>query len=125
MSALAALRWRPAIAHVHPEYRSEYEQSLKRKAVAASEGSKAADSQASHQNRGTVWVEKDGFARPIKVYTGLTDGANTELIKTVDDKDKDLLNGEGSVIVSEVKGGGSAGTVNPFVTPMFGGKKKE
>jgi HlyD family secretion protein len=124
----AALRWRPALAHVHPDYRSAYEQSLKRKAVAAETGTKPVGDAAKErqQNRGMVWIEQDGFVRPIKVLTGLTDGVNTEVVSVVDEKDKDLLNVDTPVVVSEVKGGGPAsGTVNPFVTPMFGKKKQQ
>ena len=54
-----ALRWKPPAAHVHPDFRTDYEQALKRKAVAATDGgdAKPANADKNPQNRGTVWVE--------------------------------------------------------------------
>jgi HlyD family secretion protein len=122
----SALRWRPpagGLAHVHPDFRSEYEAALKRKA-APDDGGKAGPSEKERQNMATAWVEKDGFARPVKVLTGRTDNINTEIVKVLD-KDENILKFDGTtpLIVGENQGG-PTGTSNPFAPKMFSGKKQ-
>jgi HlyD family secretion protein len=120
----AALRWRPPVAHVHPDYRSEYEQSLKRRAAAMAEGGASkSNEEKNQQNRGTVWIEEEGFARPVKVHTGLTDSLQTEVLEVLD-KDKNILDVDTPVITGVSQGNANAGTVNPFAPKMFGGAKK-
>jgi len=69
----------------------------------------------------TVWVEEDGFARPIQVQTGLTDGTQVEIVSG------DLKEGT-RVIIGEVRRDeGQTGTKNPFLPTFFRGnanKKK-
>jgi HlyD family secretion protein len=119
----AALRWRPPAVHVHPDYRSEYEQSLKRKAAAMAEGGNSKSQEDKNQrNRGMVWVEHEGFARPVKIHTGLTDSLQTEVLEVLD-PDKSVLDIDTPVITGISQGNANSGTVNPFAPKMFGGKK--
>jgi HlyD family secretion protein len=115
----AALRWRPPLQRVHPAHRDEYEQSLRRKAVRAENGPLAGDKQS--RNRATIWVEDQGFVRPIRIHTGLTDGSMTEVVEVIKDE---LPVGTG--IVTGENGNGEGGdTVNPFAPKVFGGGKKK
>jgi HlyD family secretion protein len=69
----------------------------------------------------TVWVEDEGFARPVQVQTGLTDGTQVEIVSG------DIKEGS-RVIIGEVrKDEGPTGTKNPFMPTFFRGnanKKK-
>jgi HlyD family secretion protein len=78
--------------------------------------------------RGTVWVQDGTSVKPIRVRTGLTDGAMTEVIS-------DQLTEGSEVIVGEPRGGsdsglgagggaGTSGPTNPFA-PQFprGGRR--
>jgi HlyD family secretion protein len=62
----------------------------------------------------TVWVDEDGFARPIQIETGLTDGTQVEVVGG------DLKEGT-QVIVGEVRHEETAQTKNPFIPSMFRG----
>jgi HlyD family secretion protein len=61
----------------------------------------------------TVWVDEDGFARPIQIETGLTDGTQVEVVSG------DLKEGT-QVIVGETRRE-EVQTKNPFVPAMFRG----
>ena len=61
---------------------------------------------------------RDGeFVRPVKVFTGLTDGSQTEIISN------ELPEGTEVVIGTVQRGDNAATTPNPFTPQMFGGKK--
>jgi HlyD family secretion protein len=75
----AALRWKPQPAQVAPDYRDEYERALRRDA-----DPKRAEEEKPPRGRAVVWVEDKGFARPVKVVAGGTDGAATEVVKVLD-----------------------------------------
>jgi HlyD family secretion protein len=69
----------------------------------------------------TVWVEDDGFARPVQVQTGLTDGTQVEIVSG------DLKEGTRVIIGELRKDEGQQGTKNPFLPTFFRGnanKKK-
>jgi HlyD family secretion protein len=69
----------------------------------------------------TVWVEEDGFARPIQVQTGLTDGTQVEVVSG------DLKEGTRVIIGEQRHDEGSQATKNPFLPTFFRGnanKKK-
>jgi HlyD family secretion protein len=71
--------------------------------------------------RGTLWVDENGFARPIRVRVGLSDGLMTEV---QGDELKDGM----EVVVGELRpnGGSSAsGSASPFTPQMFGQKKQQ
>jgi len=66
----------------------------------------------------TVWVDEDGFARPIQIETGLTDGTLVEVTGG------DLKEGD-QIIVGEVRREEMVQTKNPFIPSMFrGGARK-
>jgi HlyD family secretion protein len=62
----------------------------------------------------TVWVDEDGFARPVQIETGLTDGTQVEVVGG------DLKEGT-QVIVGEVRHDETTQTKNPFIPSMFRG----
>lgn len=120
----AALRYRPPAPRVHPDHRAAYEQAVRRKAAASGEEPKPTTLEKPEHNRATVWVEDDGFLRPIKIRTGLTDGAFTEVLGVAEGEDLPV---ETSLVIGEEQGKRAGNsTVNPFAPGrMFGGKKKE
>jgi HlyD family secretion protein len=65
------------------------------------------------RERPTVWVDEDGFARPLKIETGVTDGTQVEVVAG------DLKEGA-QVIVGEVRHDEANETKNPFLPTFFG-----
>ena len=61
----------------------------------------------------TVWVDEGGFARPVRIETGLTDGTQVEVVAG------DLKEGA-EVIVGEVRHEEANATKNPFLPTFFG-----
>src|SRR5262249_42077677 len=110
----AALRYRPAPDRVAPAYQDEYAAS-RQKRTAVSEmkpGKLRAD------NIGLVWIEDQGWLRPLRVRLGLTDGTLTEVLSVIDD---DLEIGD-RIVTGEVQGRASSES-NPFAVQMWGKKK--
>jgi HlyD family secretion protein len=120
----AALRWRPKPDMVAPEYRDEYQQSLRRKSV-SQEDKAAAGQEKKNANQANLWVEDNGFVRPIKVRVGLTDGVHTEVAELLNKDDK--LDKGTPVVTGEAQGRdqASGGESNPFLPKMFGPPKKK
>jgi HlyD family secretion protein len=113
----AALRFRPADERIHPDYRTAMEQNRRRKSITQVMSPK---DNKKKQNRAVVWVEDGEFVRPIKVRTGLTDGASTEIVEVLEgqlDATTELVTGE-----LQTKSGGG---INPFAPKLFGGAKKQ
>lgn len=73
----AALRWTPQTDQIAPEARRT-EQSSPADSSRQDEGAGSDPLEAS-PGSGTVWVEQEGFVRPVSVNIGLTDGSLTEL----------------------------------------------
>jgi HlyD family secretion protein len=116
----AALRWKPNPQQVAPDARAELARPQKRKGPP---GDKPADApEKEHRDRGVVWVEDNGFVRPIRLHIGLSDGVNTEVV------DGDLPEGT-PVVLGEARANananGNAGASNPFTPQLFGGKKPQ
>ncbi len=109
----AALRWQPLPAQIAPDIRKEYLRSLQAKAAGLT--GPGADKDGAH--RGTVWVQDEGFVRPVKVNIGLSDGATTEI--TGGD-----LQDNTEIVTGTQNKSNADNTVNPFQTQMFGGKKQ-
>jgi HlyD family secretion protein len=114
----AATRYRPNLERVAPEYREAYEKSQKRRPTAAVIGPADAKSR-DRQNRATLWIQEDGFVRPIRVRTGLTDGIHTEIIEVLDGELTD-----GDEVVTGEQQSKAAGGANPFAPKLFGPKKQ-
>jgi HlyD family secretion protein len=117
----AALRWKPASPwQVAPDAREDWVRLLRRKAgekAAAAAGEakpKPAGPEKETHDRAVVWVQDGAFVRPAKVQIGLSDGANTEVVKG------DLEPGA-TLVIGENHAGGPEGTTNPFTPQMFGG----
>jgi HlyD family secretion protein len=105
----AALRWRPKPELIDPEYRAEFEQAQRRK---------EASSTTRLSNRATIWVQENGFVKPIKIRMGVTDGAMTEVIEAPGELAPD------TPVVTGVIESQAIGSNNPFAPKMFGGGKK-
>jgi HlyD family secretion protein len=122
----AALRWLPSMQQVAPQAREEYAKLQRRKSGSgerhggAGQGSAGRSDKDKEASRDTavVWVEEDGFVRPVHVRAGLTDGQFTEI------SGKELTDGL-EVVMGEVRNnaGANAGTTNPFAPQLFGGRK--
>jgi HlyD family secretion protein len=67
----------------------------------------------SRRERPTVWIDEGGFARPLQIETGLTDGTQVEVVAG------DLKEGA-QVIVGEIRHEGANETKNPFLPTFFG-----
>jgi len=107
----AAMRWRPQLAQVAPDAREAYAKSRRR---GDRKGEKP--EQQAH-DRATLWIEDEGFVRPVTVKIGLGDGIQTEILS-------DTLKEGDQVVIGETRQK-SEGTVNPFTPQMFGGGKKK
>jgi HlyD family secretion protein len=114
----AALRWSPKPPMVAQEYRSEFEQAAGQKAL-RDEGKSNQAAAADRHARGTVWVEEEGFVKPVQVRTGLTDGSMTEVAV--------VLEGAltpGTPLVTGVNQARRGGIVNPFAPKLSDIKKQ-
>jgi HlyD family secretion protein len=103
----AALRWRPQINQVAPEFRAAYAKGPQRRKL---NGDKSAGEE------GAVWVIDRNHVRPVRVRIGLSDGANTEILGG------DLPEGT-EIVVGELRQDNGNDASNPFTVQMFGGKK--
>jgi HlyD family secretion protein len=77
-----ALRWRPTRDEISPPAWAEIQPSAVKKGASQGEDSAAGDESEERVDLGTptVWVvAEDGFVRPVKVGTGISDGVNTEI----------------------------------------------
>src|SRR5262245_11187777 len=117
----AALRWQPAAQQVAEDARADYLQSLRRQTgspplTQPSPGGRGlgegAPPEKDYPDRGTVWVEDQGFVRPIHVRIVLSDGARTEVIG-------EGLKAGDPVVVGESRSEGGGGTSNPFAPQLF------
>ncbi len=92
-----ALRWLPSsLAEVSPDARS-----WKPRDTAASGAS---------DPQGTVWIKEEGFARPVSVVIGASDGMNTAVSAESLNEGQDVITGEDTHLQS-----GNA--PNPFLPP--------
>jgi HlyD family secretion protein len=129
----AALRWRPQLPQVAPEFRDEYEQSLRKHAAKEAPADDSADGPSDKTagkkpggnggaaSRGMVWVQDGAFVRPIKLQTGLTDGAMTEVVQVHKGETLDVGT---ALVTGENTGRAEAATNNPFQMKLFAPKKK-
>jgi HlyD family secretion protein len=115
----SALRYRPAPERVAPEYREKYQRRQQRRPMAPVIQPVDAKTKA-RQNRALVWVEDNGFVRPVEIRTGLTDGVHTEVAAVLDGELP-----EGAQVVTGEQQGRGGGNANPFAPKLFSGPKKE
>jgi HlyD family secretion protein len=117
MVPASALRWRPQLPLVAPEFRGEYAATLKRKAGGPSADPRAAALEKEKHMQQFVWVQHDdNHVRPIKVRVGLSDGNLIEIVSG-DLKEGDVL------VVSAIAPQGQDNAVNPL-TPQLNSKGK-
>jgi HlyD family secretion protein len=114
----AALRWRPQDKQVAPDVRSQFITESRTKKNAADAKGATGDERSAH---GLVWVEDEGFVRPIRVRVGMTDGTNTEIVP----ENPDELTDETRVVtgLAPQQTGGNGGS--PFAPQIFGSQKKQ
>jgi HlyD family secretion protein len=117
----AALRWKPVATQVAPEARDEFMRTQQRRNKAAPGEQPAANPDKTPQHVGTLWVEDNGYVRPIRVQTGLSDGLQTEIVKVI----KGELAEGATVVVGEGRPSDNGGTSNPFAPKMFGGSSNK
>jgi HlyD family secretion protein len=110
----AALRWKPTLAQVAPEARDEFIRSQQRRSKAAPAEKASAGAEKERHDRGSLWLEDNGFVKPAKVRIGLSDGLQTEIVKG------DIREGD-TVVVGESRPNSDNGTSNPFAPKMFSG----
>jgi HlyD family secretion protein len=131
----AALRWVPLPAQIAPDAREAAADGRKGRSGGGKPPEAGGDSGRPALARGTVWVQDGAYVRPIRLRTGLSDGAVTEVVS-------DKLAEGTEVIVATVRldrtggsarGGGTAGAggtgsgsetpTNPFVPQMPFGRR--
>jgi HlyD family secretion protein len=110
----AALRWRPTAQQVAPESRDDFIRAQRKKAAPGEKP--IAGAEKDRHDRGTLWVEDNGFAKPVKVRIGLNDGLQTEIVKG------EIQEG-GAVVVGEARANTESGTSNPFTPKLFNKKQ--
>jgi HlyD family secretion protein len=115
----AALRWLPKDKQVAPDVRSQFiTDSRTKKNTAEAKGNSGTEQRSSH---GVVWVEDEGYVRPIRVRVGMTDGTSSEVVPETPGE----LTEETRVVTGlapQQNGGGGGGS--PFTPQMFGPKKQ-
>lgn len=103
-----ALRWRPQLVQVDPEFREEWAEALNPKRTAG--GDKALVTPGAAPGQVALWVKSGKFVRPVLVRTGLTDGKETEVAGD------DLKEGDEIILgqEAETRGGGGFGFGSPM-----------
>ena len=97
------LRWQPEPEQILPEFRET---------LRIDEDTQ---SETANSNSGVIWIAQDGFARPINVVTGISDGSRTEI--TGEGLSENLL-----IITGIEQKENVAKSGNPFIPQMS--KKK-
>jgi HlyD family secretion protein len=120
-----ALSWEPAPERIAPEFRGAAKGPGRRAggggggapgsgggAVAGEPAAAAPRAKGEQSASGTVWVRDGQFVRPIRVRTGLSDGAMTEV------SGGEIKEGMEVVVAEQRPEAPKGGTTNPF-TPQF------
>lgn len=111
----AALRWKPDIEQIVPDFREVPKQTDQNRTKAdqgRQPGLKADRTLAVGNDRSVVWVLQGKYVRPIEVQVGLSDGTMTQV------QGQDLSAGLEVVIGIRDQKAASTDTRNPF-TPQF------
>lgn len=106
-----ALRWKPTVTQIVPDIREEYTRSQHGR-----EGG-TADPKSDAGKVGIVWIEDNGFVRPVQVQLGLSDGIRTEVLG-------DGLKEGDRVSMGEAIPDTGDSAANPFTPQVYGGKKQ-
>jgi HlyD family secretion protein len=117
MVPTAALRWRPQPSQVVADARDAFIQSTRRR-EAAKEGQRPKKRDGAKRELPSVWLDDDGFVRPVEVQTGLSDGTRMEIVSG------DLKEGMRVVVGEQRHDEGSTATKNPFLPSFFRGSRK-
>jgi len=116
----AALRWKPTLQQVAPEARDEFIRSQQRRNRTPPGEKAPAGADKERRDRGVLWVDDNGYVKPVRVRIGLSDGLQTEIVKG------DIQEGD-TAVVGESRPSTDNGTSNPFAPKMFsgGGNKQQ
>jgi HlyD family secretion protein len=117
----SALRWKPIAQQVAPEAQEEFMKGQQRRGKGPGGDQPPVPDTTNKEthNRGTLWVEDNGFVKPIKVKTGLNDGLMTEIVSGTIEEGASVVVGENHA----TEGGGAV--TNPFAPKMFGPRKQQ
>jgi HlyD family secretion protein len=114
----AALRWKPQDNQVAPDVRSQFITESRTKKNAADSKGATGNERSSH---GLVWVEDEGYVRPIRVRVGMTDGTNTEIVP----ENPGDITEETRVVSGLAPQNNGGGGGSPFAPQIFGSQKKQ
>jgi HlyD family secretion protein len=118
MVPTSALRWRPQPTQVVPEAREAFVQSTRRREAAKEGGQAKKKRDGSKRELPSVWVEEEGFVRPVQVQTGLSDGIRAEVTSD------ELKEGTRVVIGEQRRNEEGTATKNPFLPSFLRGSSK-
>ncbi len=114
----AALRWRPRPEFIDPEVRDKYSKRAHAPTTQSPGAAPAAKKpDPAKKDHGTMWVVDGQWLKPVRVQTGVTDGAMTEIVSSDLKEGTEIVTGEDHEAVD------TGATVNPFAPKVFGGKK--
>ena len=128
----AALRWRPLPQYIDPAVRDKYSKRTKAGTTQTSTTQTSTTQPAATQpaatpaapkpsqakkDHGTLWVVNGQWLTPVRVQTGVSDGAMTEIVGTDVKEGTEIVTGEDHEVAD------TSGTVNPFAPKVFSGKK--
>jgi HlyD family secretion protein len=111
----SALRWRPQPAQIVADAREAHSNSTQRDGSGSGQPSKKGGK--AKREQPVLWIDDNGFARPIDVQTGLSDGTKMEI--TSGD-----VNESTQVIIGEIRHEEGGGTQNPFLPKFFRGSAR-
>ncbi len=113
----AALQWQPQPEQISPEHREELASDTHQKPNPVNEEQSSTNSETQSANNsrthGIVWVQEDGYVKPIKVRVGLTDDS-----KMTEISGNKIKQGLAVIIGEQQQESRDDGTTNPF-TPQF------
>jgi HlyD family secretion protein len=125
----AALHWTPQDNQVAPDVRDEVAKDeaaadslhsnadgSPHQAVGSTATTNPAESGDAPQDEGLVWIKDGKYVRPIRVHTGVSDGANTEVSA---EESGQLPEGTEIIVGDTIADNGGDSSANPFI-PQFG-----
>jgi HlyD family secretion protein len=112
----AALRWQPRPEQIAPDVRQEFLQAGRDRAMTGATAPPPTVGKPAHPH-GLVWVEDQGWLRPLEVDVGLSDGLQTEITGG------ELREGH-RVVIGEELPAEAEGAASPFAPQIFGGGRR-
>ncbi|AEB08854.1 efflux RND transporter periplasmic adaptor subunit [Desulfobacca acetoxidans] len=110
----AALRWRPQLAQIAPDFRQQYQKDESTGVLRTA----SAKAKKEEWGVGTLWVPKGAYIQPMEVRLGPSDGTFTEVQGPGLQEGLKVVAGEKRLADEE----NSSGSPSPFTPKLFGGK---